>query len=79
MRKTIIIVLEDKILNLIDRLVGKGTYPSRHHFIEEALQEKLWRIAHHRLTNECGNLDISVEKCLAEAGLDATLSEWPEY
>lgn len=73
------VTLEQKTLSEVDRLVARRIFPSRSRIIEEAVQEKLDRIAHNRLARECTMLDPTFEKALAEEGMGEELNEWPEY
>jgi metal-responsive CopG/Arc/MetJ family transcriptional regulator len=75
----IAVTLDEKTLSEVDRLVAGHVFPSRSRAIEEALQEKLERMAHNRLARECAKLDPDFEKALAEKGVGEELSEWPEY
>jgi Arc/MetJ-type ribon-helix-helix transcriptional regulator len=63
----------------LDQLVSERVYPSRSRVIQEAVEEKLIRLERSRLARECGKLDPSFEKALAEEGLSQELTEWPEY
>jgi hypothetical protein len=54
-------------------------FPSRSRAIQIAVKEKLERLGHSRLAQECSNLDPEYEKALAEEGLGEDLTEWPEY
>jgi Arc/MetJ-type ribon-helix-helix transcriptional regulator len=63
----------------VDRLVEKGVFPSRSEAIQVAVQEKLARLDRTRLAAECGKLDPSAERRLAEEGVGAEGDEWPEY
>ena len=47
--------------------------------IQEALYEKIGRIKHSRLAEECAKLD-PIEECrLAEEGFAGEIEAWPEY
>ncbi len=73
------ITLDEKLLVRLDQLVSERVYPSRSRVIQEAVEEKLIRLERSRLARECGKLDPSFEKALAEEGLSQELTEWPEY
>ena len=73
------ITLDEKLLLRLDQLVTEKVYPSRSRAIQEAVEEKLLRLERSRLARECGKLDPSFEKALAEEGLSQELAEWPEY
>ena len=75
----IAITLESDVLAEVDALVKKRMFPSRSRAIQVAVKEKLERLGHTRLAQECANLDPEYEKSLAEEGLTEDLSEWPEY
>ncbi len=63
----------------LDQLVAKKVFPSRSRAIQEALEEKLTRMARTRLAEECAKLDRISEQSLADEGLSEALQEWPEY
>jgi Arc/MetJ-type ribon-helix-helix transcriptional regulator len=63
----------------VDRLVSAHRFPNRSQAIQEALDDKLARLAHSRLAQECAKLDQSFEQALAEEGMGGELAEWPEY
>ena len=73
------VTLDETILQEVDRLVARHAFPSRSRIIEEAIQEKLDRMARNRLARECAKLDPDFEKAMAEEGVEEELSEWPEY
>jgi metal-responsive CopG/Arc/MetJ family transcriptional regulator len=75
----IAITLNSQVLSEVDALVKKRMFPSRSRAIQEAVKEKLERLSHSRLAQECSKLDPEYEKALAEEGLSEDLSEWPEY
>jgi metal-responsive CopG/Arc/MetJ family transcriptional regulator len=75
----IAITLEPELLAEVDALVKKRMFPSRSRAIQVAVKEKLERLSHSALAQECANLDPEYEKALAEEGLGEDLSEWPEY
>ncbi|MHB9150282.1 MAG: ribbon-helix-helix domain-containing protein [Thermoleophilia bacterium] len=78
-RSKIAITLDEKTLGTIDRLVSERRFPNRSHAIQEALDDKLSRMAHSRLAHECAKLDPEYERALAEEGIGEELAEWPEY
>lgn len=78
-KSKIAITLNSQILSEVDALVEKRMFPSRSRAIQEAVKEKLERLSHSRLAQECLKLDPEYEKALAEEGLREDLSEWPEY
>jgi metal-responsive CopG/Arc/MetJ family transcriptional regulator len=78
-RSKIGITLDEETLSAVDRLVSEHRFPNRSQAIQEALDEKLTRMSHSRLAQECAKLDPESEKALAEEGLGGELAEWPEY
>lgn len=80
MAKTkVAITLDEETLAEVDELVGQHRFPNRSQAIQEAIQEKLDRMRGSRLAEECSKLDPKFEKAMAEEGMSAELSEWPEY
>ncbi len=75
----IAITLESGMLAEVDALVKNHVFPSRSRAIQEAVKEKLSRLNHSLLAQECAKLDPEYEKALADEGLTEDLSEWPEY
>lgn len=75
----IAITLDERILEQLDSLVGENVFANRSQAIEAAVEEKLDRLGRVRLAEECAKLDPVAEKELAEEGLAAEMSEWPEY
>lgn len=75
----IAITLESSMLAEVDALVKKRIFPNRSRAIQEAIKEKLSRLNHTLLAQECAKLDPRYEKALADEGLAEDLSEWPEY
>jgi len=78
-RAKIAITLDPTILGELDRLVDSRFFPNRSLAIQEAVKEKLERLARRRLARECAKLDPAFEKALADEGLTEELSRWPEY
>jgi metal-responsive CopG/Arc/MetJ family transcriptional regulator len=75
----IAISIADKKLKRLDFLVKSNVFPNRSKAIQEAVEEKLWRIEKSRLAQECAKLDPKFEQSLAEKGFSSELEEWPEY
>ena len=75
----IAITLETSVLAEVDTLVKNHTFPNRSRAIQEAVKEKLLRMSHHRLAQECENLEPDYEQALAEEGLMDDGAAWPEY
>lgn len=78
-RAKIAITIDPQLLDELDRLVDSRLYPNRSLAIQEAVREKLRRIARGRLARECAKLDPIFEKTLAEEGMSEELGRWPEY
>jgi metal-responsive CopG/Arc/MetJ family transcriptional regulator len=78
-RAKIAITIDQGMLGEIDRLVDRRYFANRSLAIQQAVQEKLERLAHHRLARECAKLDPASEKAMAEEGLSDELGQWPEY
>jgi len=78
-RAKIAITIDETTLGALDRLVSERRFPNRSQAIQEAVDEKLSRLAHTRLAEECAKLDPRAEQAFAEAGLAAEAAEWPEY
>jgi len=74
----IAITLEQETLNRIDHLIRRNIFPNRSKAIQQAIQEKLPRLNRSRLARECAKLEPASEKAMAEEGMSAELSQWPE-
>lgn len=75
----IAISIDERALARIDGLVRGGSFRNRSQAIESAVAEKLERLGRVRLAAECAKLDRAAEKDLAEEGLSAEATGWPEY
>ncbi|PIV19009.1 MAG: CopG family transcriptional regulator [Elusimicrobia bacterium CG03_land_8_20_14_0_80_50_18] len=75
----IAISMEWGTVESLDRLVREHVFINRSRAIQEAVQEKLERIEHGRLSRECAKLDPAFEKAMAEEGLSEETKEWPKY
>ena len=75
----IAITLEQDILGELDRLVRRHVFPNRSRAIQEAVREKVTRLAVNRLARECAKLDAKTEQSLAEEGMSGEVGTWPEY
>lgn len=75
----IAITLEQDILSDLDRLVRQHVFPSRSRAIQEAVREKVERLAVNRLARECEKLDPKAEQAWAEEGMSKEVASWPEY
>ena len=73
------VTLEEDLVDELDGLVAAQRFRNRSQAIEEALAEKLGRLAQTRLARECAKLDAEEEKAIAEEGLAASRDTWPEY
>ena len=71
--------LDAKLVDRLNTLVSQARFPNRSQAIQEALDDKLARLAHSRLAQECAKLDRGCEQALAEEGMGGELAEWPEY
>jgi Arc/MetJ-type ribon-helix-helix transcriptional regulator len=80
MGKTKVAVTIDALAIIkIDRLVNAKVFANRSQAIQEALYEKIERIEHSRLAEECAKLDAVEERQLAEEGMNGEIDAWPEY
>ncbi len=75
----IAITMDRNIVNHLDRLIKEHIFTNRSRAIQEAVQEKLERMERSRLAKECGRLNPSLEKAMAEEGVSEESSKWPEY
>jgi Arc/MetJ-type ribon-helix-helix transcriptional regulator len=75
----IAITIEQDVLSEVDRLVRRHVFPNRSRAIQEAVGEKVRRLAVNRLARECAKLDPKTEKALAEEGMSREVASWPEY
>ena len=73
------ISLDSKLLEQLDRLVAERIFRNRSQAVQEAVRDKLDRLAHTRLARECAKLDMAAERELADLGLAKDATEWPEY
>ena len=73
------ISLDSKLLEQLDRLVAERVFPNRSQAVQDAVRDKLDRLARTRLARECAKLDASAERILADEGLAKDFAEWPEY
>lgn len=80
MPKTKVAVTLDRgLVDELDELVSRGSFPSRSQAIEAAVAEKLGRLARTRLAREAARLYPEEEKAIAEEGMAGELASWPEY
>jgi len=73
------ISLDQRLLQKLDSLVAGRIFRSRSEAIQIAVKEKIIRLEHTRLAQECAKLDPIHEQQMAEEGFAKDLSEWPEY
>lgn len=73
------ISLDPRLLQKLDSLVAGRIFRSRSEAIQIAVKEKITRLEHTRLAQECAKLVPTEEQYLADQGLSNELSEWPEY
>ena len=73
------ITLNPRLLARLDQMVRERIFANRSQAIQEAVREKLDRLAQGRLARECAKLDPDREQQLAEEGLGAEVEAWPEY
>ena len=78
-KSKIAITLSEDTLRYVDDLVARKLFESRSQAIQEAVDEKLARLARRRLAEECARLDPADEQALADEGLGQGEPEWPEY
>ena len=80
MAKTkVAVTLDTQTLRRVDRLVRDARYPNRSQAIEAAVATQRERLERRRLAEECAKLDPAAERALAEEGLSADVTAWPEY
>jgi len=73
------ITIDKDLLNHLDQLVRSRRFSNRSRAIREAVSEKLTRMESGRLARECSKLNATFEQAMAEEGMSAEASEWPEY
>ncbi len=73
----IAITLDRTLLDLLDRWVREGRFPSRSRAIQEAVQETVERRRRTRLSRECAKLRRGEEQALSNERLKG--EEWPAY
>jgi Arc/MetJ-type ribon-helix-helix transcriptional regulator len=78
-KSKVAVTLDTQTLRRVDRLVRDARFPNRSQAIEAAVSEQLDRLERRRLVDECAKLDPVAERAMAEEGLGADTTEWPEY
>jgi len=73
------ISIESTLLRKVDNLVKERFFSSRSQAIQSAVAEKVVRLDRNRLERECSKLVKAEERRMADLGLKAEVSEWPEY
>jgi Arc/MetJ-type ribon-helix-helix transcriptional regulator len=73
------ITMDEDLLKRLDKLVKSQLFENRSRAIQEAVREKLARLGRGRLARECAKLDPAFERAMAEEGMSAEVTEWPEY
>ncbi len=53
--------IDSRLLQQLDRLVAQRVYPNRSQAVQEAVRDKLDRLAKTRLARECAKLDRRTE------------------
>jgi len=70
--------IDEETLERLDRLVADKVFPSRSQVVQEAIEEKLMRLARTRLAEECAKLDPTAEQALADERLSEVVRESAE-
>jgi metal-responsive CopG/Arc/MetJ family transcriptional regulator len=78
-RVAISISLDTDLLESLDRLVAERLFPDRSQLVQEAIREKLDRLALSRLAQNDAGLGARAEPDLCEEGLTVDAGDWPEY
>ncbi len=69
----IVITMDERTLDRLDRLVKARVFPNRSKAIQGALEEKLEKLERNGLARECAKLDPAAEKVMAEEGMGEVL------
>jgi len=78
-RSKLAITLDEQTVAEVDDLVKRRIFPNRSRVIEQAVREKLDRLANNRLAEQCALLDPAFEKGMAEEGMGEEIDQWPAY
>lgn len=78
-KSKIAITLDRTLLSQLDELVEQKRFSNRSQAIEAAVVETLQRVKRSRLLDALKDVDPVEEAALAEEGLQADISSWPEY
>lgn len=73
------VTIEEAILEQVDRLVKQRAFSNRSQAFEEALSDKLSRMARTRLARESARLDPRQEREMAEEGILEDEQLWPPF
>ena len=73
------ITIDENLLSKLDQLVKARVFPNRSKAIQEAVSDKLAKLEHRRLAQECSKLDRRFEQAMAEEWLNSEADSWPEY
>ena len=71
--------IDEQVLKKLDDLVGKRAFANRSQAIQQAVKEKIDRLEHTRLAEECAKMDKHFEQNMADEGIAGDMEEWPEY
>jgi metal-responsive CopG/Arc/MetJ family transcriptional regulator len=78
-KEKIVITLDKRFVDELDRLVERRVYQSRSQAIQEAVSEKLRRMKRIRLAEESAKLEPEFERAISEVGLSEDIQRWPGY
>jgi metal-responsive CopG/Arc/MetJ family transcriptional regulator len=73
------IALDSELLQSLDRLVAEHHFSDRNEAVEEAIREKLARVARGSLASAHAGLVADEERDPTAEGLIVDAGEWPEY
>ncbi len=72
------VTLDASLVERVDELVARRRFRNRSQAIEDALVERLERLARTRLARESAKLNPKEEKALAEEGFARDMESWPD-
>jgi metal-responsive CopG/Arc/MetJ family transcriptional regulator len=75
----VVISLDSKLLQQLDRLIADRVFPNRSQAVQDAIRDKLDGLGRARLAGECAELEVQAERQLADEGLVRDAAEWPDY
>ena len=73
------ISINKETLQKLDNLVKDNVFQNRSRAIQEAVDEKINRMQHIRLAEQCSKLNPIDEQAFAEEGISSELDKWPVY